>query len=877
MKHLYFFLLAFLSLAGPAPAQTLDPTLQPTTLLNHDEHVQVLALAAQADGKALVAGNFQVVGSALSNNVIRLNADRSRDLSFRPAPGANGAVSSLVALPDGKVLIAGAFTAYTGTATGPVARLLPTGELDASFQLPAALAGATVNALAVQADGKVLVGGAASAALPGGLVRLLPGGALDASFDVGAGAGSGGTVLALAVQPADGRIVVGGRFAGFGGRVSQSLVRLLPGGSPDPDFAASGFAASAIVYSVALYANGNVLAGGYTKASGSSYPTGLLARLLPTGAADPQFSTTIGYGSLVLRVRVDAASRALVGGFFSAVNSNGIYAYDNRTSVARLLPDGSLDPGFVPPTSKSYGYIKTPYYFDMLPQADGQMLLGGMLIEGGHYALSLFSPAGVPDNSFDLDLKWRGAVGTATPLASGKLLLTGSYTSLNGQVVSGQFQRLNADGSFDQNLTLPAGIGSVSSVFAQPDGRLYVVGYTTKCTGDCGGGQGTQTKTYRVYRVAADNTLDAGFTPVELGQGFNGIMGGGQAAASVQFVLPYANGDVLLAGTSVGTISNLPKPMLARYLPTGAAAPGFTAPTLPGTARLDQVLLQADGSVLLSYHLLNAGASQLVRMLPDGSLDPAFTVGSSPALPAGSTFVARLALPGGQALVVGNFTSFGGVAAPAGVVRLTSTGAADPAFQPAASLAPLVPLAALPDGRLLARANDQPGTARLVRLLPDGAADASFAPVTLSVAGYPVASWSLVLQPTDGKPVLYGDFEAVNGQSRTGLARLAEGVLATRGGLGAGATASLYPNPAHDRTTLALAGLPPAATRMQATLLDALGRVVARQPVAVAGGSGRAEWPTGSLPAGLYVLRLQAQGATGELLGELPAQRLSVR
>ncbi len=100
--------------------------------------------------------------------------------------------------------------------------------------------------------------------------------------------------------------------------------------------------------------------------------------------------------------------------------------------------------------------------------------------------------------------------------------------------------------------------------------------------------------------------------------------------------------------------------------------------------------------------------------------------------------------------------------------------------------------------------------------------------------------------------------------------------LATRAAL-PGTSASLYPNPAHAAATLAVTGLPVAAAQVQAQLLDATGRAIG-QPVRLLAGQGQSQTtvPTAQLAAGLYVLRLTALNAQGELLGELPTQHLQV-
>ena len=82
----------------------------------------------------------------------------------------------------------------------------------------------------------------------------------------------------------------------------------------------------------------------------------------------------------------------------------------------------------------------------------------------------------------------------------------------------------------------------------------------------------------------------------------------------------------------------------------------------------------------------------------------------------------------------------------------------------------------------------------------------------------------------------------------------------------------LYPNPAHTAIALSFTGLPATATQVQATLLDATGRTIGQHMLSVTGGN----LPLAGLAPGLYVVRLTAQDAQGQGLGELPAQRVSV-
>ncbi len=91
--------------------------------------------------------------------------------------------------------------------------------------------------------------------------------------------------------------------------------------------------------------------------------------------------------------------------------------------------------------------------------------------------------------------------------------------------------------------------------------------------------------------------------------------------------------------------------------------------------------------------------------------------------------------------------------------------------------------------------------------------------------------------------------------------------------------ATLYPNPATgaDNVTLAITGLPQDVRQVEATLVNTLGQVVRRTLLAAAQGNAHTNLPTTNLAGGVYLLRLSAQDAQGQVVGSLPAQRLSLR
>src|SRR5687767_4869448 len=119
----------------------------------------IKTIAVQADGKILVGGDFTTLapnGGAVvtRNKIARLNPDGTLDTAFDP--NANDTVLAIALQADGKILVAGDFTTIAGQSRNRVARLDATTGLPDSFDPNA---DGSVRALTLQGDGKILVGG----------------------------------------------------------------------------------------------------------------------------------------------------------------------------------------------------------------------------------------------------------------------------------------------------------------------------------------------------------------------------------------------------------------------------------------------------------------------------------------------------------------------------------------------------------------------------------------------------------------------------------------------------------------------------------------------------------------------------------------------
>lgn len=172
------------------------------------------SLVQQPDGKLLIN----------SGTIFRLNTDGSVDNSFNPGTGAAGSVFFMALQSNGKVLIGGSFIKFNGTNRNHIARLNANGSLDSSFN-PATGVNDYIQSLAIQADGKVLIAGA----LPSinstnynTVARLKANGSLDTSFHAPS---ISGLVMKVALQP-DGNILIGGEFNFVDGAARPRVARL---------------------------------------------------------------------------------------------------------------------------------------------------------------------------------------------------------------------------------------------------------------------------------------------------------------------------------------------------------------------------------------------------------------------------------------------------------------------------------------------------------------------------------------------------------------------------------------------------------------------------------------------------------------------------
>jgi uncharacterized delta-60 repeat protein len=342
--------------ATSARAGSRDPAFSPATNADHELRVVLL----QPDLKLLIGGMFTQFGDGPHQGIARLQPDGSLDESFTAT--AAGFVHALALQPDAKLLVAGEFTKINGKSCHRIARLNPEGLLDDSFTLSAGV-GQDIRAVLVQPDGHILVGGhfnSVAGRKQNGVARFNSDGSRDGTFRPGIGTTA--FVWSLAMQP-DGKVLAVGSFENFNRKPCRHLVRLEADGAVDTSFN-TGSGADGTVFAVALQADGKIVVGGDFNRI-NQVERNRIARLNPDGSVDRSFNPGAGPNTGIRCLALQPDGKILIGGVFTSVDGVA------RNRIARLKPDGGLDPGFDP------GEGASEVVRWVVPQVDGKVVIVG--------------------------------------------------------------------------------------------------------------------------------------------------------------------------------------------------------------------------------------------------------------------------------------------------------------------------------------------------------------------------------------------------------------------------------------------------------------------------------------------------------------------
>ena len=334
----------------------------------------VSRIAIQSDGKFVAVGGFSTFNGATANRIVRLNSDGTIDTAFitNTGTGFNSTVQPIAIQSDGKIVVGGFFTDFNGVTTFRIARLNSNGTIDTAFTTNTGTGfNSTVQSIAIQSDGKIVVGGVFTTfngATVNRIARLNSDGTRDTTFTTNTGTAFNSTVQSIAIQ-SDGKIVAGGAFATFNGTTVNRIVRLNSDGTRDTTFTTNtgtGFDNGS--NSIAIQSDGKIVIGG-AFATFNGVTVNLIVRLNSDGTRDTAFTTNTGTGfdSITNSIVIQSDGKIVFAGNFTTFNGATV----NR--IVRLNSDGTRDTTFT--TNTGTGFEAT--VVAMAIQSDEKILVGG--------------------------------------------------------------------------------------------------------------------------------------------------------------------------------------------------------------------------------------------------------------------------------------------------------------------------------------------------------------------------------------------------------------------------------------------------------------------------------------------------------------------
>lgn len=425
-------------------------------------------------------------------------------------------------------------------------------------------------------------------------------------------------------QLKSGKYLVTGRFNWVGGLLlpdepHRSIVRLNADGTPDLSF--DGLPAGiSSVKAIKEQNDGKILLG--FSASNRDH----LIRILPDGALDPDFTPFVFNGSTtwtgtwdVSAIEILDNGNILIGGYSGPFFSDPV---DQARHLLILNPDGTLNSSPFPRDLR--GSIRGVRSIHPLP--DGKYLIGeGIIQSSGQITLFRLNADGSHDPSFSLQNKPSGSkaqIRGIHALPSGDFLLTGEFSfSFQTPDGIGGFETttvsnlaiIKPDGTTNTLLTSNLGSGTNDEIIASgllSSGGVFLAGDFTEVNGE---------PRDRVAIIQPDATLDP--TTIDL-----------SPDAIIRSVASTTDGEVLLTG-NYSSLGGLPRFGLS--LLSGAPLqidPTFTPNIfLAGGASARALAIEASGSLLVGGSFTGIGIdgtflpyADLIRILPDGSLDSTF-------------------------------------------------------------------------------------------------------------------------------------------------------------------------------------------------------------------------------------------------------------
>lgn len=281
-----------------------------------------IGMRIQPDGKLFLAGTCYNPDGVFC--ATRLNPDATYDttfgtlhLGYETIPVGSAVTTAFALTADGGAVIVGTNDGLNGPSYGVVARLRADGSLNTAsglgwvtltFGSGVSYPSSSISAVALQPNGKIVLVGRVTRDETGnvdfGIIRLNSDLTVDSSFnggnpqvvafDLNGPSGADEDSAKAVVILSDGKILVAGVSDAPGNARQPTLARLLPDGTMDPSFGASGkkaltWGVYGVSTAMAVDRDGTVLLAGYGRATTTSSTDFVISRLSPDGTIDPKF------------------------------------------------------------------------------------------------------------------------------------------------------------------------------------------------------------------------------------------------------------------------------------------------------------------------------------------------------------------------------------------------------------------------------------------------------------------------------------------------------------------------------------------------------------------------------------------------------------
>jgi uncharacterized delta-60 repeat protein len=686
----------------------------------------VKVIKVQTDGKTLIGGTFTTYNGESVNYITRLNADGSKDATFNVGGfGANGVVNTIAIQSDNKIILGGSFSTYNRVSVGAMVRINSNGTLDNTFNVGGNGLQGEVLDIIVTSGNKIIAAGNISSynnAVVNNLIQIKSNGKLDSTFNAG-GAGVYGTIYSLALQ-SNGKILVGGDVTAFNTIPVNYIFRINTNGSYDNSFVNNGEIINGTVKTIAIQTNGKILAG-----------CTVVSRLNTNGTVDTSFNYAQANANIVnginkIVLQNDGKFIMITGepyGRFTDLEGKKIFRRNsNGTNDDTFLYElPFINENIYSIALHGNGKILLGQEFISL---FGQRGFGkAFYVNEGLLKTNLicYNSNGILNDSFNISATIKGANGNVKTTAvqnDGKVIIGGSFTTYNGEL-SKYITRLNLDGTRDYgfNIGNTGANNTISSIALQADGKIIICGYFTKYNNKAANGiarlnsNGSLDTTFNcpgineysiLFKTSVAKDQKIYFSSNEYGKTIAKLNSDGSYDASfntnitktgawqVSKIYHFSfqdDGKIILGGYFDRFGGNWIPNNILRINENGSPDSSFLALPTHLTYSAYQgfdgdvysTSVQPNGKILVGGYfttfktfLNTKNVNNITRLNSDGNIDTSFNVGGSGI---NGTVTSISFLPNGKILVSGSFTSYNNIPVN-NIVRLNENGSFDSSF-----------------------------------------------------------------------------------------------------------------------------------------------------------------------------------------------------